>query len=99
MATLPSPDDMLAQLRRREVLRDDFVQRAHDWAVERAGSAEAVVVEHPRDEPAILALGVPCGDCLTLVYTTEGGHHVRFGAEAGRHWAALITAHCRRPAA
>jgi hypothetical protein len=101
LATLPPPDELRAHLVRREQLRDDWVQRAHDWAVARAGGrSRDVEIVYPRDTEAVIALGVPCGDCFGLVYAEgQGGHHVRFGFEAGRHWAALVTASCKRPPA
>jgi hypothetical protein len=98
LATLPAPDTTVAQLRRREEQLEGWLARADQWAVARAGGRRRdVVVEYPRDTVVVIALGVPCSDCFALVYVQgEGGHHVRFGAEAGRHWAALITASCRR---
>lgn len=96
VATLPSPDDFLAALTRRTQLHDGFMVRADAWATARAGGdPDAVVVEYPRDAAVVIALGVPCYDCFGLVYAEgQDGHHVRFGAEAGRHWAALISATC-----
>jgi hypothetical protein len=101
LATLPPPDTTLAQLRRRETQLEGWLARADQWAVARAGGRRRdVVVEYPRDTAVVIALGVPCSDCFALVYAEgQDGHHVRFGAEAGRHWAALIRASCRRAVA
>lgn len=99
VATLPPPP--LAELARRITVREDqyagFIRRADAWASSRP---EPGVVVYPRDAAVVAALGVPCDDCLTLVYAQgEDGHVIRYGVADGEHWAALISAHCgRQPA-
>jgi hypothetical protein len=98
VATLPPRGLFSVELGRRQAAREAFIRRADAWAVARAGGDRAaVVITHPVDEAVIIALGVPCDDCFGLVYAEgEDGHHVRFGMDAGRHWAALISARCGR---
>lgn len=95
VATLPSPEDLLRRIAQRERQHREFVARAQRWEVSRADAAPGVVF--PRDEVAVVALGVPCDDCLVLIYRQGSyGHRVRLGFASGLHWAALISAHCGR---
>jgi hypothetical protein len=96
VATLPSPDEWLAGLTRREAMLGAFVERAHAWALSRAGGdAASVEVVYPRDARVIAALGVPCLDCFGTVYCDgEGGHKIRYGIQFGADWAAAIWARC-----
>ncbi len=95
---VPSAAEIERRLQRRRLQHASFVQRLETWALERAGGdLGAVVVEHPRDDAVIIALGVPCEDCLTLVYSQgEDGHVVRFGALPGVSWSEFIVAQCGR---
>lgn len=95
-ATLPPPEVMLERIATRERQHAGWLVRADAWANSRAAGAPVEVI-YPRDAAAIAALGVPCDDCLTLVHRQgEDGHVIRYWAESGRHWAALISAHCGR---
>ncbi len=52
-------------LERRRLQHDAWVERAQMW--ERNRPASVGPVQFPRDEAAVIALGVPCVDCLVLV--------------------------------
>lgn len=93
---MPPPEVVLDRIAARERQHAEWLTRADSWARRRAGGGPVEVV-YPRDIEAILALGVPCRDCLGLIYVPGvGGHTIRFGAAAGEHWAALISASCGR---
>lgn len=64
-------------LERRELQRASWVQRAQTW--EDGRSAELGPVEFPRDARVVIGLGVPCVDCLVLVYEQD-----QEGGELGR---------------
>lgn len=53
-------------LQRRRLQHDSFVERAKVWESGRPPAAGPV--EFPRDMPLVIGLGVPCEDCLVLVY-------------------------------
>ncbi len=51
----------------------------------------------PTDQAAILALGIPCSDCVSVVYALEGRrrHTIRVVLVGpALHWSDGITAHC-----
>lgn len=96
VATLPSHEELMRRIALRKEQHLAFVVRADRWANTRTDAEPGVVF--PRDEAAVLALGVPCDDCLVLIYAQgQSGHVVRFEWWSGRHWAALISAQCGRP--
>jgi hypothetical protein len=53
-------------LERRRLQHGAYVERARAWEANRPASAGPV--EFPRDEAQVIALGVPCVDCLALIY-------------------------------
>lgn len=54
------------------------------------------VMVWPQDEAEILALGVPCDDCVTVV-TTLVGHTLDVTmVRPGLHWSDGIVARCGR---
>ncbi len=68
-------------LLRRALQRDSFIERAKVWESGRPPSAGDVVF--PRDTAAVVALGVPCVDCLVLVH---------FEGQPGGTWPAEVAA-------
>lgn len=83
------PEVILGRIRRREAQNHAFVERVRA----RFGDGPVVV----DDQADVVALGVPCDDCLALVYVDgEDGHLVQFGSAGGQRWAALISARCGR---
>lgn len=98
MRPLPPVGQLVRWLDDREVQRREFVERAHAWAVGRGD----LVLSWPADQDAVLALGVPCLDCVTVVHSLEAGpgraaHVLQVTGREGRHWAYGITALCGRP--
>lgn len=53
-------------IRRRGLQHDAWVERAKAWEAS-PDRQPAGPVEFPRDEAAVIALGVPCFDCMVLV--------------------------------
>jgi hypothetical protein len=53
-------------LERRDLQRGAWLERAKAWEAGRPSAAG--VVQLPRDARQVVALGVPCVDCLVLVY-------------------------------
>jgi hypothetical protein len=92
--TLQNLGPQVAREARRRALRQQFTDAVVEWARARGG------VELPRDTLAIIALGVPCDDCLTAVKTYGGVHRFRFddyqGIGEGAHWSETISARCGR---
>lgn len=94
---VPTVEDLERWIAARELQHVEFLARAAVWGAERGDP----VLTWPRDQAAVLALGVPCDDCVTVVRELEpvGGprHVLRVTGYAGRHWAAGIVARCGRP--
>jgi hypothetical protein len=94
LGALPSAEVLLERERQRALQRADFIARAGRWLDERGGRLVL-----PLDRAELVALGVPCEDCLELVTAEGAGGHlvdVRFGA--GERVGASIAARCgRRP--
>lgn len=90
LATLPPAEVLLDRDRRRRATRADFVERLARWLDGRGGQLRL-----PRDQAELIALGVPCEDCLELV-TVEGagGHLVDIRSAQGERLGASIAARC-----
>lgn len=93
----PTVVDLRRWLLARLSQRAEFLARASAWAQGRGD----LVLTWPQDQPAVLALGVPCDDCVTLVYDLEPGagrdrHVLQVTGTDGAHWARGIVARCGR---
>lgn len=64
-------------LTRRRLQHDSWMERAKTWEANRP--TVAGLVEFPRDQAQVIALGVPCVDCLQLVWQ-QAPVGARFGA-------------------
>lgn len=94
---VPPVEQLERWLTDREVQRREFVARAHTWATGRGD----LVLSWPDDQAAVLALGVPCDDCVTVVDDLESGpdrarHELQVTGRDGEHWAHGIVARCGR---
>jgi hypothetical protein len=92
LAALAPAEVLRERERRRALERGNFLERAGRWLSGRGGR-----VRLPEDRAAIIALGVPCADCLELV--TEdgaGGHLVELRCSGGERFGASIAARCGR---
>lgn len=90
---MPSTAQLEEWLAERLAQRHEFLRRCLFWSADRGG-----VLEWPGDQAAILRLGVPCENCVTVVHRlgAAGGSHrlvVRM-VPAPLHWSDGITAHC-----
>jgi len=69
-----------------------FEAEAQEWMLERPGRTAHL----PEDLRLIVALGLPCAGCLSVIYRygTPGHEIVWERVTDGRHWAAGITTTC-----
>lgn len=74
-----------------EVSVSEFLGKATQWLHGRPGR----VLMMPRDLPAVVQLGVPCGGCNMLIrWNGQAGHTVTWVQAKAGHWASGITAAC-----
>lgn len=95
---VPGSDQLERWISERELQRAAFLERCTAWAVGRGD----LVLSWPADEAAVVALGVPCDDCVTVVESLEARgsrsrHVLQVTARMGEHWARGIVAKCGRP--
>lgn len=95
---VPPGDQLERWISDRERQRAAFLERCTAWAARRGD----LTLTWPADEAAILALGVPCDDCVTVVESLEARgsrsrHVLQVTGREGDHWAYGISAKCGRP--
>ena len=88
---VPPADQVERWLAERLAQRQEFLRRCIAWGA--VGTRMGALV-WPQDEMEILALGVPCDDCVTVV-TALGTHTLTVVMVGGRlHWSDGIVARC-----
>lgn len=88
---VPSSSQIEEWFTTRTRQRDEFRIRAQRW-IEQWPQRSLL---WPQDQAAIVALGVPCDDCLQPVdQLHDGRHRIRRMVLGRSHWADGIWAHC-----
>jgi hypothetical protein len=73
--------------------RVEFEDRAQKWLRARP----VRTVRMPESLPLVTSLGVPCRTCPAVVYRNgDDGHTVTWQRNPDQHWAAAVTATCKR---